>query len=170
MGIFAGNSIYNDGGAGGGGSLDLNKWEDITSDVNFFIPSIFDEKKFLYNDKLKICDFVVKAHVNNPISNTHTFSDAFAIHGLKYECNHKFLIPCVCYTVAASNYQMDTNSTVFLMNNDGNDYPSPDSSGAEYPYTYNPGCVFSLIINVTSNSPGFYGYRAAGRFYLNKKV
>ena len=161
-------SIYNRGG-GGNTPVDLNQWDDITSDVNFFVPSVFDEKKFLYNDELKICDFVVKAHLSSPLSSTHTYSDAFAIHALKYECDHKFIIPCVCYTISSYNYQMDTNATAFLINNDGNNYPSPDSGGAEYPYNYTAGCIFSLIINVTSNSPSFYGYRAAGRFYLSKK-
>ena len=61
MGIFAGNSIYNDGGAGGGGG-DLGSYVDVSSDfvVNTSVVTV-DKLEAVYNEKLKILFLNVRA-------------------------------------------------------------------------------------------------------------
>lgn len=67
MGVFNGNSIYNDGAAGGGGGGG-GGWEDVSNKITY--ESLNTGAKLFYNASCKLYNLVIDCFLSSVILNT----------------------------------------------------------------------------------------------------
>lgn len=166
MGIYQGDSIYNNGGGGGGGSG--GSWENITDEASWAGVSQFNfyDRQLLYNSAVNLVYFSAKAAgiVLNPANAKRVF---VLPNSLKF-LGHVYILgsPCMA-TVENGNpkfrpfYYTKGDMPVVALSNFWS-YDSPYQSPSLFKEREVQ--IFSLLDESKYPTAGFEGFCASGMF------
>ena len=166
MGIYQGDSIYNNGGGGGGGGGG-GEWDDITNEVDWAAANQFNflDRRLLYNSSVNLVYFYVKAAgiILNPSYAKKVFSLPVSLNFI----GHIYIVGAPCMATVSGQspefrpyyFTRGDMPTVALSNCWS--YNSPYQSSQTL-YEKRQLDVFSLLDDSKYSTTGFEGFCASG--------